>query len=110
MAANWLSVMIVVTGTSAVRSKVSANKNADPFRNKRFQRAQVYFHSYGAPGMSLIGPIIGANHIGAFVCVLANADKRRIMLWQHLDVHTLSEMGLLPMRFYLWSSLLLFGG
>ncbi|WP_276570664.1 hypothetical protein [Paenibacillus alvei] len=34
----------------------------------------------------LIGPFFEANPIGALVCVLANADKKRLMTWQMISV------------------------
>lgn len=34
----------------------------------------------------MLGPIIGANRIGALVCVLCNANKRNIMFWQTISV------------------------
>jgi Putative small multi-drug export protein len=79
--ANFISVMLVVVFSSAVKSKFSKN-NA----NKRFQKAQMRFNKYGVPGISLLGPLLGTNHIGAIVCILANADKKKIMLWQLISI------------------------
>lgn len=84
---NWLSVMAIIMGSAVIRARVATSTpTAKPLHHRRFQKAQRYFHSYGVPGLSLLGPIIGANHIGALVCVLSNANKRNIMFWQTISV------------------------
>lgn len=84
---NWLSVMAIIMGSAVIRARVATSiPTAKPLHHRRFQKAQLYFHSYGVPGLSLLGPIIGANHIGALVCVLSNANKRNIMFWQTISV------------------------
>lgn len=60
--------------------------HSDHFIHRRFQKAKIYFNKYGVPGISLIGPVIGANHIGALVCIIANANKNNIILWQTISI------------------------
>ncbi|AWG44344.1 hypothetical protein BEH_26530 (plasmid) [Priestia filamentosa] len=52
----------------------------------RLQKAQIYFNRYGVPGLSLMGPIVGANHISAFVSVAAGASKERVIVWQIISI------------------------
>lgn len=80
--ANYISVMLVVLFSSSIKSRFSKNKSS----NKRFQKAQMYFNKYGVPGISLLGPLLGTNHIGAIVCIVANAGKKNIMLWQLISI------------------------
>ncbi|MGF9993196.1 small multi-drug export protein, partial [Bacillus mycoides] len=64
--ANWLSVMAIIVFSSFIRSLFSKKEKntSDHFINRRFQKARIYFNKYGVPGISLLGPIIGTNHIG----------------------------------------------
>lgn len=71
--ANWLSVMAVIVFSSFIRSLFS-------------KKAKTYFNKYGVPGISLLGPIIGTNHIGALVCIIAKANKKNIILWQTISI------------------------
>ncbi|RDW15129.1 small multi-drug export protein [Oceanobacillus chungangensis] len=86
--ANWLSVMAVIIFSSFIRSLFSEKEriNSDRFINRRFQKAKTYFNKYGVPGISLLGPIIGTNHIGALVCIIAKANKKNIILWQTISI------------------------
>lgn len=86
--ANWLSVMAVIVFSSFIRSLFSEKKknNSDRFINRRFQKAKTYFNKYGVPGISLLGPIIGTNHIGALVCIIAKANKKDIIVWQTISI------------------------
>lgn len=86
--ANWLSVMAVIVFSSFIRSLFSKKEknNSDHFINRRFQKAKKYFNKYGVPGISLLGPIIGTNHIGALVCIIAKANKKNIILWQTISI------------------------
>lgn len=83
--ANFISVMLVVVFSSYVKSKFSKNKQGH-FVNKRFEKAKKYFNKYGVPGISLLGPFFGISHIGAIVCILADADKKKLMLWQFASI------------------------
>lgn len=86
--ANWLSVMVVIVFSTFIKSWFSAkDKNkSDHFINKRFQKAKSYFNKYGVPGISLLGPVIGTNHIGALVCIIAKANIKNIILWQTISI------------------------
>ncbi|WP_226530652.1 small multi-drug export protein [Metabacillus niabensis] len=86
--ANWLSVMAVIVCSSFGRSLFSENEKtpSDHFIHKRFHKAKIYFNKYGVPGISLLGPIIGTNHIGAFVCIIAKASKKNIIIWQTISI------------------------
>ncbi|MCJ2148241.1 small multi-drug export protein [Bacillus paralicheniformis] len=86
--ANWLSVMAVIVFSSFMRTSFSKKEknNTDHYINRRFQKAKSYFNKYGVPGISLLGPIIGTNHIGALVCIIAKANKKRIILWQTVSI------------------------
>lgn len=86
--ANWLSVMAVIVFSSFIRSLFSKKEknNSDHFINRRFQKAKTYFNKFGVPGISLLGPIIGTNHIGALVCIIAKANKKNIILWQTISI------------------------
>lgn len=86
--ANWLSVMAVIVFSSFIRSLFfEKEKNtSNHFINRRFQKAKKYFDVYGVPGISLLGPIIGTNHIGALVCIIAKANKKNIILWQTISI------------------------
>lgn len=86
--ANWLSVMAVIVFSSFIKSRFSEkDKNeSDHFINRRFQKAQSYFNKYGVPGISLLGPVIGTNHIGALVCIIAKANIKNIILWQTISI------------------------
>jgi hypothetical protein len=33
-----------------------------------------------------MGPIVGANHISAFVSVAAGASKERVIIWQTISI------------------------
>lgn len=86
--ANWLSVMAMIVFSSFIRSLFSKKEknHSDHFINRRFQKAKTYFNKYGVPGISLLGPIIGTNHIGALVCIIAKANKKNIILWQTISI------------------------
>lgn len=86
--ANWLSVMTVIVFSSFIRTLFSEKQknNSDRFINRRFQKAKTYFNKYGVPGISLLGPIIGTNHIGALVCIIAKANKKNIIVWQTISI------------------------
>lgn len=86
--ANWLSVMTIIVFSSFIKSLFSKKEEntSDHFINRRFQKAKVYFNKYGVPGISLLAPIIGTNHIGALVCIVANANKNNIILWQTIGI------------------------
>lgn len=86
--ANWLSVMTVIVFSSFIRSLFSEKEKttSDYFINRRFQKAKIYFNKYGVPGISLLGPIIGTNHIGALVCLIAKASKKNIITWQTVSI------------------------
>ncbi|WP_313428198.1 small multi-drug export protein [Siminovitchia terrae] len=86
--ANWLSVMVLIVFSSFTRSLFSEREknNSDHFINRRFQKAKAYFNKYGVPGIALLGPIIGTNHIGALVCIIAKANKKNIILWQTVSI------------------------
>ncbi|MGE7625243.1 small multi-drug export protein [Viridibacillus sp. NPDC096237] len=86
--ANWLSVMAVIVFSSFIRSLFlkKEKNNSDRFINRRFQKAKTYFNKYGVPGISLLGPIIGTNHIGALVCIIAKVNKKNIILWQTISI------------------------
>lgn len=86
--ANWLSVMVLIVFSSFTRSLFSEREknNSDHFINRRFQKAKACFNKYGVPGIALLGPIIGTNHIGALVCIIAKANKKNIILWQTVSI------------------------
>ncbi|GIN98048.1 hypothetical protein J6TS1_39180 [Siminovitchia terrae] len=86
--ANWLSVMVLIVFSSFTRSLFSEREknNSDHFIIRRFQKAKAYFNKYGVPGIALLGPIIGTNHIGALVCIIAKANKKNIILWQTVSI------------------------
>lgn len=85
-AANWISVMVVIVYSTFIRTLLSKKNHSSHFLGTRFTKAKIYFNRYGVPGISLIGPLIGANHIGALVCVMAKANKKRIILWQTISI------------------------
>lgn len=82
---NWLSVLTVIISSSWIKSRFF-NDRSDSFVHRRFQKGKVYFNRYGVPGISLLGPIIGANHIGALICMMANANKKNIIIWQTISI------------------------
>ncbi|MBB4823334.1 hypothetical protein HNO89_000554 [Sporosarcina luteola] len=86
--ANWLSVMVVIMFSSFITTLFSRKdqNSSDHFIARRFQRAKKYFNKFGVPGISLLGPIIGTNHIGALVCLFAKANKKNIILWQTVSI------------------------
>ncbi|GIN93876.1 hypothetical protein J22TS1_49270 [Siminovitchia terrae] len=86
--ANWLSVMVLIVFSSFTRSLFSEREknNSDHFIIRRFQKTKAYFNKYGVPGIALLGPIIGTNHIGALVCIIAKANKKNIILWQTVSI------------------------
>jgi hypothetical protein len=85
---NWLSVMAVIVFSSFIRSWFleKERNNSDHFINRRFQKTKLYFNKYGVPGISLLGPIMGTNHIGALVCIMARATKKNVILWQTVSI------------------------
>lgn len=86
--ANWLSVMAVIVFSTIIKSWFSEKEKnkSDHFINRRFQKAKLYFNKYGVPGISLLGPVIGTNHIGALVCIIAKANIKNIILWQSISI------------------------
>lgn len=86
--ANWLSVMAAMVFSSFIKSLFfeKEKNNSDLFINRRIQKAKIYFNKYGVPGISLLGPLVGTNHIGALVCIIAKANKRNIILWQTISI------------------------
>ncbi|ANY71286.1 small multi-drug export protein [Paenibacillus ihbetae] len=85
VAGNWLSVMFVILFSSWIKSKFT-DPNGDSFVHRRFQKGRLYFNRFGVPGLSLAGPIIGANHIGALICTMAAANKKNIIIWQTVSI------------------------
>ena len=83
--ANIISVMLVILFTTLIKTKLTKNHNKSTL-NGRLQKAQIYFNRYGVPGLSLMGPIVGANHISAFVSVAAGASKERVIVWQIISI------------------------
>ncbi|UOE62947.1 small multi-drug export protein [Priestia filamentosa] len=82
--ANIISVMLVIVFTNFAKTKLTKNNKTNV--NGRFQKAQLYFNRYGVPGLSLMGPIVGANHISAFVSVAAGARKESVIVWQIISI------------------------
>ncbi len=80
--------MVLIVFSSFTRSLFSEREknNSDHFIIRRFQKAKAYFNKYGVPGIALLGPIIGTNHIGALVCIIAKANKKNIILWQTVSI------------------------
>lgn len=83
--ANIASVMLVILFTTLIKTKLTKNHNKSTLKG-RLQKAQIYFNRYGVPGLSLMGPIVGANHISAFVSVAAGASKERVIVWQIISI------------------------
>lgn len=83
--ANIISVMLVIVFTNFAKTKLTKN-NKKTNVNSRFQKAQLYFNRYGVPGLSLMGPIVGANHISAFVSVAAGARRESVIVWQIISI------------------------
>ncbi|YCA46237.1 small multi-drug export protein (plasmid) [Bacillus sp. JZ8] len=83
--ANIASVMLVILFTTLIKTKLTKNHNKSTLKD-RLQKAQIYFNRYGLPGLSLMGPIVGANHISAFVSVAAGASKERVIVWQIISI------------------------
>lgn len=83
--ANIASVMLVILFTTLIKTKLTKNHNKSTLKG-RLQKAQIYFNRYGVPGLSLMGPIVGANHISAFVSVSAGASKERVIVWQIISI------------------------
>lgn len=84
--ANVLSVMVIIALAKVLRTKTLESKENHSFFNNRFYKARFYFNRYGVPGLSLMGPIIGANHIGAFVSIVAGASKKQVLTWQIISI------------------------
>ncbi|WP_369902151.1 small multi-drug export protein [Bacillus manliponensis] len=84
--ANFLSVMLIILFANFLRSSFLKNRDKDSFFNKRFHKANSYFNKYGVPGLSLMGPILGANHISAFVSIVAGASKKQVITWQIISI------------------------
>jgi uncharacterized membrane protein len=83
--ANIASVMLVILFTTLIKTKLTKSHNKSTL-NGRLQKAQIYFNRYGVPGLSFMGPIVGANHISAFVSVAAGASKERVIIWQTISI------------------------
>lgn len=83
--ANIASVMLVILFTTLIKTKLTKNHNKSTLKG-RLQKTQIYFNRYGVPGLSLMGPIVGANHISAFVSVAAGASKERVIVWQIISI------------------------
>lgn len=85
---NWLSVMAVIVSSTYIRTKFSKGRelNANHFITRRLQKANTYFNKYGVPGISLLGPVIGTNHIVALACLIGNANTKKIVLWQSISI------------------------
>ncbi|MGN7942109.1 small multi-drug export protein [Virgibacillus sp. 6R] len=83
--ANILSVMLVIMITTIGKAKWTKNHQKSTFSG-RFQKAHHYFNKYGVPGLSLMGPIVGANHISSFVSIAAGASKERVIIWQIISI------------------------
>lgn len=83
---NWLSVLIIIISSSWIKSRFSYKEGSESFVHRRFQKGKLYFNRYGVPGISLLGPVIGANHIGAIICIVASANKKNIIIWQTISI------------------------
>ncbi|MFP7486755.1 small multi-drug export protein [Priestia filamentosa] len=82
---NIISVLLVVLFVTLIKDKLN-HHDRYPSINRRFAKARHYFDKYGVPGLALLGPIVGANHISALVSVAASARKENIVLWQVISI------------------------
>ncbi|MBP2257806.1 small multi-drug export protein [Virgibacillus alimentarius] len=83
--ANFISVMFLIVFASFLRTNMFKKKGTSVLAS-RINKAQYYFNRYGVPGLSLMGPIIGANHISAFVSMMAGATRRQVIIWQFISI------------------------
>ncbi|WP_366248947.1 hypothetical protein [Terribacillus aidingensis] len=78
LSANFLSVMLAVKWMKKIKK--------DTYSFTRMDRAKVLGKRYGVPGLALMGPILGANHISAAAAVLLGASIRSIYFWQLVSI------------------------
>jgi uncharacterized membrane protein len=82
---NIISVLLLVLIVTLIKDKLNQHDRY-PSINRRFVKARHYFDKYGVPGLALLGPIVGANHISALVSVVAGARKENVVLWQVISI------------------------
>jgi hypothetical protein len=68
----------VIISSSWIKSRFF-NDRSDSFVHRRFQKGKVYLIQYGVPG-------IWANHIGALICTMANANKKNTIIWKTISI------------------------
>lgn len=85
---NWLSVMAVVLASDRLKRWFQGRRTNEHERknNKRIQRGQQLFHKYGVPGVSLLGPLLIGDHLGALICIASGASKRYVIIWQTISI------------------------
>lgn len=82
---NIISVLLLVLIVTLIKDKLNQHDRY-PSINRRFAKARHYFDKYGVPGLALLGPSVGTNHISALVSVAAGARKENIVLWQVISI------------------------
>ena len=86
---NWLSVMAVILASDRLKRWFQGRRTNEHERkknNKRIQRGQQLFHKYGVPGVSLLGPLLIGDHLGALICIASGASKRYVIIWQTVSI------------------------
>ncbi|MCM3538341.1 small multi-drug export protein [Priestia endophytica] len=82
---NIISVLLLVLIVTLIKDKLNQHDRY-PSINRRFAKARHYFDKYGVPGLALLGPIVGTNHISTLVSVAAGVRKENIVLWQVISI------------------------
>ncbi|WP_380166493.1 hypothetical protein [Jannaschia sp. R86511] len=80
---NVASMLAVVFGADAVRSRVARPAKEPSPRRLRLRRA---FDRYGVAGVSLLGQTILPSQITALAMVSFGASKNAIVLWQTVSI------------------------
>lgn len=86
-AGNFLCVAVIVLLGARVRTAVVARggggEDAVSPRREKVLRA---YHRYGAPGVSLLGPLIVPTQITAAALVSTGVPPRTVLLWQGIAI------------------------
>lgn len=80
---NIASMLALVLGADAVRSRVARPQGASSLRRRKLRRA---FDKYGVAGVSLLGQTILPSQITSMAMVSFGAPKNAVILWQAISI------------------------
>lgn len=80
---NVASMLVLVLGVEAVRSRVSRPDKEPSPRRQKLRRA---FDKYGVAGVSLVGQTILPSQITSMALVSFGARRNTVVLWQVISI------------------------